>query len=67
MGSLTGHKIDYNGAGALRGQGHKPSKTEPKYPPQQIILFKAGTYIITMKALHDWVNHTTTMMSVYMY
>ena len=33
MGSITGHKIDYNGAGALRGQRHIPSKTEPKYPP----------------------------------
>ena len=27
MGSITGHKIDYNGAGALRGQRHIPSKT----------------------------------------
>ena len=33
MGSITGHKKDYNGAGALRGQRHIPSKTEPKYPP----------------------------------
>ena len=33
MGSITGHKIDYNGAGALRGQRHIPSKIEPKYPP----------------------------------
>ena len=33
MGSITGHKIDYNGAGAMRGQLHIPSKTEPKYPP----------------------------------
>ena len=33
MGPITGHKKDYNGAGALRGQRHIPSKTEPKYPP----------------------------------
>ena len=33
MGSITGHKIYYNAAGALRGQRHIPSKTEPKYPP----------------------------------
>ena len=26
MGSLTGHRIDYNGVGALRGQWHIPSK-----------------------------------------
>ena len=33
MGSITGHKIDSNGAGALRGQRYIPSKTEPKYAP----------------------------------
>ena len=33
MGSIIGHKIDYNGVGALRGQGHIPSKNLPKYPP----------------------------------
>ena len=33
MGSITGHKIDYNGAGALRGQRHIPSKTKPKSVP----------------------------------
>ena len=26
MGSITDHKIDYNGVGALRGQRHIPSK-----------------------------------------
>ena len=26
MGSIIGHKIDYNGLGALRGQRHIPSK-----------------------------------------
>ena len=26
MGSITGHKIDYNEVGALRGQRHIPSK-----------------------------------------
>ena len=34
MGSITGHKIDYDGARALRGQRHIPSKTEPKYLPR---------------------------------
>ena len=33
MGSIIGHKIDYNGVGALRGQGHIPNKNLPKYPP----------------------------------
>ena len=33
MGSIIGHKIDYNGVGALTGHGHIPSKNLPKYPP----------------------------------
>ena len=33
MGSIVGHRIDYNGVGVLRGQRHIPSKTWPKYPP----------------------------------
>ena len=33
MESTIGHRIDYNGVGALRGQWHIPSKNLPKYPP----------------------------------
>ena len=33
MGSIIGHRIDYNGVGALRGQQHIPSKSLPKHPP----------------------------------
>ena len=36
MGSLIGHRIDYNGVAALRGQQHILSKTltrEPHPPP----------------------------------
>ena len=33
MGSINGHRIDYNGIGALRDQRHIPSKNLPKYPP----------------------------------
>ena len=32
MGSTIGHRIDYNGVGALTGQRHIPSKNLPKYP-----------------------------------
>ena len=32
MGSIAGHRIDYNGVGVLRSQRHIPSKTWPKYP-----------------------------------
>ena len=33
MGSIIGHRIDYNGVGALRGQWNIPSPNVPKYPP----------------------------------
>ena len=33
MGSIIGHRIDYNGVGALRGQRHIPSKNSRKYSP----------------------------------
>ena len=31
--SIIGHRIDYNGVRALRGQRHIPRKKLPKYPP----------------------------------
>ena len=33
MGSIIGHRIDYNGVEALRGQGHIPSKINPRTAP----------------------------------
>ena len=33
VGPIIGHRIDYNGVGALKGQRHIPSKNLPKYPP----------------------------------
>ena len=45
MGSITGRNIDYNGAGAPRGQRHIPSKTEPKYPTGTVSV--AGRQVIT--------------------
>ena len=36
MGCIIGHRIDYNGVGARRGQRQIPSKNSPKYsPPHQ--------------------------------
>ena len=32
IGSIIGHRIDYNGVGALRGQRRIPCKNLPKYP-----------------------------------
>ena len=29
MGSMFGHRIDYNGVGVLRGQRHDPAKINP--------------------------------------
>ena len=33
MGSIIGHKIDYDGVGVLRGQWHIPSKNYPSTLP----------------------------------
>ena len=33
MGSIIGHKIDFNVVGVLRGQRHIPRKNWPNYPP----------------------------------
>ena len=32
MGSIIGHRMDYNGVGAMRDQWHIPSKNFPNYP-----------------------------------
>ena len=53
MGSVTGHKIDYNGAGVMRGQRHIQSKTEPKYqppppPPPGIVRVDAFVLLLMM-------------------
>ena len=34
MESILGHRIDYNGVGALRGQRHVPRKTYPNNTPR---------------------------------
>ena len=44
MGSIIGHRIDYNGVGALRGQRHIPSKKEPKYSAGVLITHKNGDF-----------------------
>ena len=42
MGSIIGHRIDYNGVGALRGQRHISTKINPSTPPGklQVIVFR---------------------------
>ena len=35
MGSIIGHRVDYNEVGVLRGQWHIPDKDWPKYPPTE--------------------------------
>ena len=51
MGSIIGHKIDYNGVGALTGQGHIPSKNLPKYPPPHMKQnLKCISFVIILNA-----------------
>ena len=42
MGSIMGHRIDYNGLGALRDQGTYPAKINPSIPPRET---KFGNFI----------------------
>ena len=58
MGSIAGHRLDYNGVGVLRGQRHIPSKTWPKYPPpvsRQAAIFQNAVLIMMFicKWIHD--------------
>ena len=46
MGSIIGHRIDYNGVGAARGQWHIPSKNLPKYFPPPELCHANLLYII---------------------
>ena len=52
MGSIDGHRLDYNGIGVLEGQRHIPSKTWPEYPlpPPQDRPFAAGGYMVVTKS-----------------
>lgn len=36
MGSIIGHRRDYNGVGALRGQQHIPENIDPSTPPNPL-------------------------------
>ena len=67
MGSIIGHKIDYNGVGALRGQRHIHSKNSPRYPPGANVQSLRNKwpdflcYVCTMKA--DFFALTDTWFS----
>ena len=37
MGSIFGHRIDYNGVGVLRGPRHEPSKKLTQVPPGRFL------------------------------
>ena len=58
MASITGHRIDHNGVGALRGQQQIPSKTWPKYllPPEGISAsgYLPGSLINTLIVHLGW-------------
>ena len=56
MGSIIGHRIDYNGEGALRGQRHIPSQNYPKYPPPGIF-DRTNTTMISKKIRIPWMKH----------
>ena len=49
MGSIIGHRIDYNGVGALRGQRHIHNKNLPEYPPPPVYMTLCFPYITFLK------------------
>ena len=56
MGSIIGHRIDYNGVGALRGQRHIPSKNWPKCPPRaNTVLFNVRHHIGVVSASYQYI------------
>ena len=56
VGYIIGHRIDYNGVGALRGQRHIPSKNKPKYRPlhpgQELRLYLIFTLMLTKELIN---------------
>ena len=46
MGSIIGHRIDYNGVGALRRQRYRHSKNVPSYPPGGVVrMLSSGMHL----------------------
>ena len=50
MGSIIGHRIDYNGVGSLRGQWHIPSKKLTQVPPAS----RAWQFYVILSAARLW-------------
>ena len=50
MGSIIGHRIDYNGVGALRGQWHIRSKKLTQVPPAS----RAWQFYVILSAARLW-------------
>ena len=53
MGSIIGHKIDYYGVGALRGQSRTyPAKINPSTPPgKEISIFLSGAWNLYLREM----------------
>ena len=60
MGSIIGHRIDYNGVGALRGQRHIPSKNLPKQPPREFTLLSSATSVTSFNSVLVQLNNVST-------
>ena len=56
MGSIVGHRIDYNGVGVLRGQRHIPSKTWPKCPPGLSMHDKEVLKVFQLNSTGSWLE-----------
>ena len=61
MGSIIGHKIDYDRVGVLRGQWHIPSKNLPKYPGNRTLNV---SFVIILNAESTLVKYIQIVLSM---
>ena len=64
MGSIIGHRIDYNGVGVLRGQRTYPAKIDPSNPPsynsatktsrEEVFSFAVQFLLATNQSMQEW-------------
>ena len=63
MGSTIGHRVDYNGVGALRGQRHIPSKSLTQVPPTSGGGYCYGSFDWYVVLKREWIGSKLTWVN----
>ena len=58
MGSIIGHRIDYNGVGVLRGQGHMLVKINPSTSNTSTQLLENTCVTLTIRRTKTSLNNS---------